>query len=528
MDKKAARRKIPGNPYLYIGILLLTLLFAICISPQSFTNTNPYGIERYQFVFLEGKLNLFAPPYGPNGNWPWGTDILGRDIRSLIIYGASMTIFTAVIIAMIRTGIALVVSLFAAYGFKLAKDSIRVFSSLFSAVPLTVVVILLIKLGYSIGPKSTDGGYAVGLTVILAGGFLGWGRLSGLLTEKISEIMQMDFIEGERAIGKGKFRIAIENLIPHLLPQLVVLAFLEVSGVLLLLCQIGFFGVLLNGGFSNNNGDFVPPAGMDWASLLSICPVVILATAYWLVLFPALAFAYSIFAFNLMGEGMRIELERNGSKIIGRIRNAPALFSLPRFVYEIRNFHQYKSMVIKKIAVLSIVILIILWPASQGNLTVNDSEINGNIAWLTGDDLKGRMTGQEKSIEIAEKFGADMKKHGVIPFAAEFIQEYTVNPYVGTENAEITAESSLTKPLGLAHRKDFQVTLPVTMKGSFEVVNYTRESLFEVNTRRDIDANLKDKFILIDLRNLPEWTYENVLDDYSKDLNPKGNSLYYQ
>lgn len=520
--KKGKRLRIPGNPSLYLGFILLIILFSICLSPQSFTKIDPHGLERSQFVFLDGSLNMFAPPYAPNLNWPWGTDTLGRDMKSLIIYGAAMTIFSAILITAIRTAIALVIAVFAAYGFKFAKDGIRIFSSFFSALPLTMVVLLVISFGIELGPKLIDGGYAVGLPVILVAAFLGWGRLAGLLTEKTSEILKMDFIEGERAIGKGKFKIAVENLIPHLLPQLVVLAFLEVSGVLLLLCQIGFFSILINGGFSNSEGEFVPPIGMDWASLLSVAPKFIIGGKYWLVLFPALAFAYSIFAFNLTGEGMGIELERNGSKIISQLRNAPSMLSPLRYIYQIRNFKIYKSTVIKKTIVVAVVLLIILWPATKGQLKVNLAEIESNAAWLCQESLEGRMTGSGLNKEVSNRLAADMKESKLTPYGVKMVQEYKVQSFGWTRKAEIKVTSSLGKSIDLDYRKDFQVTVPVTMKGSFQVRNLSDLGFEAARAEGFEDPSLKDKFVLVDVRNLPSWTFNSMMNTFNEDVKVKG------
>jgi len=518
------RKKIalPGNPSLYLGLILLVLLFGVCFFPQSFTNMDPHGLERSQFVFMDGKLNMFAPPYGPSANWPWGTDLLGRDIKSLIIYGAAMTVFSAILITLVRTGIALIMAVFAAYGFKFAKDGIRIFSSFFSAFPLTMVVLLVISSGVDIGPKLIDGGYAVGLPVILVAAFLGWGRLAGLLTEKTTEILKMDFIEGERAIGKGKFKIAIENLVPHLLPQLVVLAFLEVSGVLLLLCQIGFFSILINGGFVNGDGEFIPPVGMDWASLLSVAPRFIIGGKYWLVLFPALAFAYSIFAFNLAGEGMGIELERNGSKIISQLRNAPSVFSPLRYLYQIKNFKEYKKTVVRKTMVLVALLLIVFWPATKGPVSINYGDVEKETKWLCQDRFRGRMAGTDLNKEISEKIEKEMKATGVEAFQSDLVQRFKLEPFGWTGKADITVSNSLIKGMKLIHRQDFQVTTPATLKGTFEVKNLANFGLEGARSAGFEDKNLKNKFVLVDVRKMPPWIFSGIMNSFNEDMETKG------
>lgn len=517
--------RIPGNPPLYIGAALLLLLFGVCFFPEYFTKMDPHGLERSQFVFIDGKLNMFAPPYGPNKNWPWGTDVLGRDMMSLILYGAGMTIFSALIITAVRTVIALIVGIFSAYGFRMAKDGIRIFSSIFAAFPLTMVVLLIISTGVELGPKILDGGYAVGMPVILAASLLGWGRLSALISEKTSEILQMDFIEGERAIGKGKLKIALENLIPHLLPQLTVLAFLEVSSVLLLLCQIGFFSILLNGGFSDGEGGFLLPPGMDWASLLSVAPKFIIGGKYWLVFFPAAAFAYGIFAFNLVGEGMGIALERNGSKIISQIRNLPSFVSPFRYVYEIRNFKEHKTVVIEKTLGLLIILALLLWPANKGSFQISYGEMLPDITKWSSDILEGRMTGSGVNKSIADELAADMKENRIKPYGDDFVQEYKVNGFKWTGKASVKVNSSLEGEEELIYRKDFQMTGPGVLKGDFQVANLGNLSYESIRAVAYEDPEIHNKFVLVDLRGMSPWNLKGTLN-LLNDMKPVKGILY--
>ncbi|MHB1392999.1 MAG: hypothetical protein ACYCYE_07980 [Clostridia bacterium] len=85
MKKLIAGIKITGlnikklNVPLIIGLIIIAALIVFSIYPEVFTPSDPYGKERQEFVFIDGKINLFSPPVEPCAEYPWGTDVYGRD-----------------------------------------------------------------------------------------------------------------------------------------------------------------------------------------------------------------------------------------------------------------------------------------------------------------------------------------------------------------------------------------------------------------------------------------------------------------
>ena len=139
------------------------------------------------------------------------------------------------------------------------------------------------------------------------------------MMERVRDILSKPFINAELAIGKGKLRIAFENVLPHLVPELVVLFFMEIAGALNMIMQLGVFGAFVGnlryvastegGVITFLNISFEP----EWSSMLATSRNYI-TSAPWMVLFPALAFFISILGFNLFGEGLREILQKRDSR----------------------------------------------------------------------------------------------------------------------------------------------------------------------------------------------------------------------
>jgi len=256
-------RKI--NIPLLIGSIILIFIFGMCLYPEYFTEADPYGRERTQYTYENGKSTLVIPPIPPNDEYPLGTDHRGRDLKSLIIYGSKLTIFSALTVAIIRLIIALSLSIAAAYKVRLTNGFIDFFNTMFSAFPLIAAVIVLSKivLFQDIFENTTY----VNIFLLSA---LGWSRLAHMLKAKIDEILMQDFIEGEIAIGKNKLEIAVQNILPHLIPSMIVLFCMETAMVLLSLSQLGVFGLVFSGGYESAIGEIRVPIEFDWSSMLSL------------------------------------------------------------------------------------------------------------------------------------------------------------------------------------------------------------------------------------------------------------------
>lgn len=300
------------NVPLLLGSAILIILLIVMLFPDLFANQNPYTLQHMRFLHEDGKLDIQRAPFAPDSDYLLGSDHLGRDIFSYIIYGTRLTISLGILIALSEFLIAVPLALIAGFGNKTIKTLIEKFNILFSAIPALLIAMIILNLDYFAGQEKT---YSIVsfVTVLTA---VGWARVGVLVLERVEGIMLKPFIKGEVAIGKSAIKIATENVLPHLAPELIVLYFMEVARSLSMLMQLGIFAVFVGNLGLINDASAGVPINIDisyepeWASMLSTSRV-LLTTAPWAVLYPALAFFISVLGFNLFGEGLRLRGDRH-------------------------------------------------------------------------------------------------------------------------------------------------------------------------------------------------------------------------
>lgn len=296
-----------NNVPLIIGSVILMALLLIMLFPDFFANQSPYNIQHLRFIHADGKLDIQRAPFRPDDDYWLGSDHLGRDIFSTIIYGTRLTITLGLLIALFEFMVAVPLALIGGFRNNFVKNVIEKCNILFSAIPALLIAIIVLNLDYFAGQDKV---YSIASFVVVLTS-VGWAKVGVLVLERVEGILMMPFIKGEIAIGKSSVRIAIENVLPHLAPELVVLFFMEVARSLTMLMQLGIFAIFVGNLGLINDASAGVPINLDisfepeWASMLSTSRT-LLTTAPWAVLYPALAFFISVLGFNLFGEGLRL------------------------------------------------------------------------------------------------------------------------------------------------------------------------------------------------------------------------------
>ena len=333
------------NIPLVLGSVILLALLVIMFFPDLFATQSPYTVQHMRFTHVDGTLDINRAPYAPDRQFLLGSDHLGRDIFSYMIYGTGLTISMGLLIAFCEFILAVPLALIAGFDNKIVKTVIEKTNVLFSAIPALLIAIIILNLDYFAGQ---DKAFSIlSFVVILTA--VGWARVGVLVLERVEGIMVQPFIIGEIAIGKSSLKIAVQNVLPHLAPEIIVLYFMEVARSLSILMQLGIFAVFVgNLGLIND-----PTAGVpinldisyepEWASMLSTSRT-LLTTAPWAVLYPALAFFISVLGFNLFGEGLRIVMQQQGFRFKTHYKSlvrSAAIVVAVLFVFAAINFKSY-------------------------------------------------------------------------------------------------------------------------------------------------------------------------------------------
>jgi len=297
-----------------VGGLFVVFLFGPRLAPHS-----PYTTQGLTFV--DGELTV--PPFAPGGVHPWGTDVMGRDVMSLVLAGAQQTLLLATLVVAARMVVGVVLGALAGWlsgswvdRFLLGlAETISAFPTLLLA--MTFILALGIRQGFR--------------PFVIALCLVGWGEVMQYVRGEVMTIRPKLFIESAVALGLTTPSIIVSHVLPNLLSALISIAALEMGATLMLLGELGFVGIFIGGGaFAELDIDAAPYHYSDvpeWGALLS--NVRRYARAYpWVAIYPSLAFFVAILGFNLFGEGMRRMVETVGmgiTRLVNRYTVAAAL-----------------------------------------------------------------------------------------------------------------------------------------------------------------------------------------------------------
>ena len=251
-----------------ILILIITAILAPVIAPYSPTDQSI--IDRYQ---------------SPSGTHWLGTDELGRDIFSRIIYGTRISIQ----IGLITVGISMVIGVLlggiAGYFGKWADQIIMRLIDILMAFPSILLAIALVAV---LGPSLQNAMIAVGI--------VGIPQFARIVRSAVLSVKETEYIEAARAIGAKHKRIFLQHVLPNSLAPIIVQATLGIGTAILDAAGLSFLGL------------GAQPPTPEWGAMLSDGRSA-LQTAPWVVAFPGIAIFLVVLGFNLFGDGLRDALD---------------------------------------------------------------------------------------------------------------------------------------------------------------------------------------------------------------------------
>ena len=251
-------------------------------------------------LLLMVVLALFAPwiaPYDPlatswaavrkapsAAHW-FGTDEVGRDLLSRVIWGARASLSAGVIAVTIAVGVGVPIGMVAGYVGGWVDAVIGRLTDAMLAVPF---LILAIALAAFLGPSLGNAMIAIGITATPIFVRLARGQVLAARAE--------DWVEAARAVGNPPVRILLRHILPNILPPVMVQATLAVAAAIIAEASLSFLGLGQQ-----------PPAP-SWGSMLNTAQR-FLTQAPWMAIFPGLAIFLTVLAFNLFGDGLRDALD---------------------------------------------------------------------------------------------------------------------------------------------------------------------------------------------------------------------------
>jgi peptide/nickel transport system permease protein len=268
------RRRVLRHQGLMIGSVVLLIVVLLAIFAPLLAPHDPYA---------QDLMARMKPPVFLGGSWehPLGTDLLGRDFLSRLLYGARISLTIGIVAAFISGIIGTTMGVAAGY-FGGRTDTIVTFLvTTRLAMPVVLVALAVVAIfGGSLN------------VVILVLGFLLWDRFAVVLRASTRQIASREYVTAARAIGCSVPRIVLTEIMPNVANNLIVVVTLEMAHAILLEAALSFLGL------------GVQPPTPSWGLMVSEGKQMMLFSP-WMITIPGIALFVLVLAINLLGDGLR-------------------------------------------------------------------------------------------------------------------------------------------------------------------------------------------------------------------------------
>jgi peptide/nickel transport system permease protein len=266
---RLVRRPLALFGLVVILVVVLAAVFAPLLAPY-----DPHE------QFFDG-LTLEGAPLPPDAKFWFGTDLVGRDLLSRLIFGAQ----TSLIIGVVANGIAVfigsVVGICAGYFRGPVESVLMRFTDLMMAFPALLLAIVLAAI-------FTPSLWIVAMVIAM----VNWVQIARVLYTETRSLAERDFVDAERAMGAGSLRIMLRHILPHLVSTIIVWATLGIATTVLLEATLSFLGI------------GVQPPIPSWGNIIFENQTYF-TSAPWLVFIPGAAILLLALGFNLVGDALR-------------------------------------------------------------------------------------------------------------------------------------------------------------------------------------------------------------------------------
>lgn len=256
-----------------VGLILAALIVVVALAAPALAPHPP------------GRQNIRAVLQAPSATYPLGTDELGRDVLSRVLYGAQVSLLVGLLATAISLGVGVPAGLLSGYAggwvdtvVMRLMDALLAFPALVLALGITAVL----------GPSLQN--------VMIAVGVVGVPNFARLTRGQVLALRRVEFVEAARTIGAGDLRIAVRHILPNTLAVAIIQASLGIATAILAEAGLSFLGL------------GIQPPTPSWGSMLNTARGY-LQRAPWTAIGPGVAIFLAVLAFNLLGDAVRDALD---------------------------------------------------------------------------------------------------------------------------------------------------------------------------------------------------------------------------
>ena len=268
-----AWNRLKKNKMAIASFFLLVIIALIAVFPHLIAPYDPY---------TQDLSRINEPP--SSDHW-FGTDDVGRDLFSRVVYGTRISMLVGVVCEAICVPIGVILGALAGYFGGWVDAVISRIIEIFASFP---TILFAIAVMFILGPGI--------MNIFIAIGVIGWTGLARMIRGQIMQLKEKEFVEAARASGASNMKIIFRHLIPNCLSTIIVVITLDIPGDIMLESTLSFVGL------------GVQPPDPSWGSMISEGRKFIRQNV-WYSFFPGLAIMLVVLAFNTLGDGVRDALD---------------------------------------------------------------------------------------------------------------------------------------------------------------------------------------------------------------------------
>jgi ABC-type dipeptide/oligopeptide/nickel transport system permease subunit len=277
-----AWRRFKKNKAALAGLIFIgAIVFMAIFSPI---------IARYPPNYLAsfGEEGIRVPP---STKYLFGTDYVGHDVFSQVVYGASAALYVGLGAATVAMSLAIIVGLVSGYYGGLLDNLLMRVTEVFLVIPFLLILLVFLQVVNTLAP-SGSGGLS---TITLIIGLFSWAANARIIRGEVLRVKQYEFIEASKSLGASRSRIIFRHILPNVLHIIIVLTTLQIATAILVEAGISFLG-------------FGDPNSITWGQQLQGASAAV-KEAWWEGVFPGLFITLLVLGFSLLGNGLRDALD---------------------------------------------------------------------------------------------------------------------------------------------------------------------------------------------------------------------------
>lgn len=275
--RRFKRNKAALAGALIIGFVVFLAAFDALIAPYP-PNKTP--------GFISGEARV-----PPSLKYLFGTDYLGHDVFSQVVYGARSALYVGFGAAAIAMSLAVLVGLVSGYYGGLVDNILMRITEIFLVIPFLLILLVFLKVITAVTPSGV-GGLSI-VTIMIA--LFSWAPNARIIRGEVLRVKESEFIEASRSLGASKRRIIFRHIFPNVLHTIIVLTTLMIATAILVEAAVSFLG-------------FGDPAAITWGQQLQKANEAV-KEAWWEGVFPGLFITLLVLGFSLLGNGLRDALD---------------------------------------------------------------------------------------------------------------------------------------------------------------------------------------------------------------------------